>query len=451
MQNLLISKKIILVYALMIIALLYSSNIFSQTSYSINSNKKNGKSTISIKNNGTDFKIEYEGEFTISDDDKDIIAISNGGFIEIKKSSFGSRRRVLIESDSNGKLIKSYYVGGKEKNYIPEGKNWLAEILPEVVRSTTIGAKSRVARFYKKGGINSVTNEIRQIDSDFIKAKYFELILTYKLSSKELVSVIEQVGNQIKSDHYLAEILKSNQRAFLANSETVNAYIKASGNIKSDHYLASVLKKVINDKSISDAQLGKLLEISKNINSDHYLSEVLTEIMDNRTLNSNNVTKIINLSKNINSDHYKSQVIKKVINENNIPTSAYEALISTIGNIKSDHYITEVIKELLDKKLGSNKKALDGILEIVNNNRSSDHYATVIYKKIAKQNLTEDQLITVLNFVKSINSDHYLTEVLLAYSGKVKRSSESVKNAYRNSVKSIQSDTSYGRAAKAID
>ena len=451
MQHLFISKKIILVYALMIIALIYSSSIFGQSNYSINTNNKNGKSIIRIKNDGTDFKIEYEGEITISDDDKDIISISNGGFFEIKKSSFGSRRRILIESDRNGKLIKRYYVGGTEKNFIPEGKKWLAEILPEVLRSTTIGAKSRVARFYKKGGVNSVTNEIRQIDSDFIKAKYFEIILAYKLSSKELVSVIEQVGKQIKSDHYLAEILKSNQSAFLANSETVNAYIKASGNIKSDHYLTAVLKKVINNKSVSDSQLGDLLEISKNINSDHYLTEVLTEIMDNRSLNSNNIAKIIDISENISSDHYKTQVLKKVINERNIPISAYDALISTIGNINSDHYTTEVIKELLDTKLDSNKKALDGILEIVNNNINSDHYATVIYKKIAKQNLSEDQLIAVLNSVKSINSDHYLTEILLAYSGKVKRSSESVKNAYRNSVKSIHSDTSYGRAAKAID
>jgi hypothetical protein len=39
----------------------------------------------------------------------------------------------------------------------------------------------------------------------------------------------------------------------------------------------------------------------------------------------------------------------------------------------------------------------------------------------------------------------------MAFSTKVKRSSESVKSAYRDVLKSIHSDTYYGKAAKAID
>ncbi len=450
MHHAIVSKKIVLIYALLVIILMFSSNVFGQ-SYSVNSSSKNGKSTIRIKSNGNQFNIEYEGDFTLSDDDKDIIAISNGGFFEVKKSSFGNRRRVLIESEGNGKLNKRYYVGGSQKKYIPDGKNWLAEILPEIVRTTTIGAKSRVSRFYKKGGVKAVMNEIDRIKSDFIKSKYFEIILKYKLSTNELVTVIEQTGRQIKSDHYLSEILKSNQTAFLKNNQTIDAYIDASGNLKSDHYITQVLKKVINDKSITDSQLESLLIISENISSDHYLTQVLTEIMDNRALNSKNIEKIISLSKNISSDHYKTEVLKKVVREKDIPTSSYDALISTISDINSDFYVTEVVKELLKNKVGSNSNALDGILDIVSNNISSDHYATVIYKDISKLDLTENQLIKALNSTKNIKSDHYLSDVLLSFSSKVKRSSESVKSAYRNAVKSIQSDTYYGRAAKAID
>ena len=53
-------------------------------------NTSNGKSKIHFStDNNRDFKIEYEGDIKISDDDKDIVAISRGGYIEIKKSSFG--------------------------------------------------------------------------------------------------------------------------------------------------------------------------------------------------------------------------------------------------------------------------------------------------------------------------------------------------------------------------
>ncbi|MBL4888178.1 MAG: hypothetical protein JKZ03_06975, partial [Flavobacteriaceae bacterium] len=75
-----------------------------------------------------------------------------------------------------------------------------------------------------------------------------------------------------------------------------------------------------------------------------------------------------------------------------------------------------------------------------------------IYKKIARINLPDDQLIAALNSASNgIRSDHYLTETLLAFSNQVNRSSEKVKSAYRSAIKSINSNTYYGRASKAVD
>ena len=51
---------------------------------------------------------------------------------------------------------------------------------------------------------------------------------------------------------------------------------------------------------------------------------------------------------------------------------------------------------------------------------------------------------------KSIRSDYYLSTVLVAYSKKVKKSSQKVKDAYSIAAKTIKSDTYFGRAMKAI-
>lgn len=424
----------------------------SRSKYKTNySSHSNGKSEIRISNNGKDFKIEYEGDLTLSNDDTDIVAISDGGFIEITKSSFGSKRRILIESDRNGNLIKKYYVGRKEKDFNSEGREWLKDVLPEVVRTTTIAAESRVNRFFAKGGASAVLNEVSNMDSDYVQSAYLKLLLDKNLNSSELVSVIETAGKRISSDHYLSEILKSNQGAFLANSQTIDAYIDACKSLNSDHYATSVLKQVIRDKSITDDQMAKLLDISKNINSDHYMTTVLTQMMDSRNLNSQNVSKIIDLSKSINSDHYKTQVLKKVIRENDMPSDAFDAFIRTLSDVNSDHYATEVIKELLESNIDASPSGLSDLLSLVNNNVSSDHYATVIYKKLAKRNLSEDQLVTALNSATSISSDHYMSQVLLAFATKVNRSSDRVKSAYRSAAKSINSDTYYGKVAKAVD
>lgn len=452
-----LSKRIALGIGLVTMILFQSGDLYSQkkssrnSNISINRNSDNGKSTIQIKNNGKDFKIEYEGDFTLSNDDKDITAISQGGFIEITKSSFGNKRRILIESDRSGNLIRKFFVGNSEKNYQPEGKAWLAEILPEVVRSSGIGAKSRVARFYANGGSNAVLKEIERLESDYVKAMYFELLLENNLSNSELISVIKTSGKEIGSDHYLAEVLKSNQKAFLSSRETINAYIEASGSLESDHYITNVLKKVINDASITDSQMESLLDISKKVESDHYVTQILIELMESRTLNSGNISKIIRLSNDIESDHYKAEVLKKVIRDEEIPANAYNAIMETMADVGSDHYITEIVKVLMNSRMKISSGGLSSLISMVNDNVQSDHYASSIYKLIAKEDLSEDQLITALNGATNIDSDHYLSDVLVSFSRKVNRSSERVKSAYRTAAKSINSSSYFGRAVKAID
>lgn len=454
MTTLFIKRNQIFSIALLAFLMVLPSSTHSQSRTKSKSNysiSNDGKGRIQITNNGKEFQIEYEGDITLSDDDKDIIAISNGGFVEIEQSSFGNRRRIVIESDRNGNLIKKYYEGRTEKDFNPEGKEWLADVLQEIVRSTTLAAEARVNRFYSKGGANAVLAEIGRIESDYVNAAYFKLLLEKNLSNSELVKTIEVAGKEIDSDYYLASILEANQKAFLSNSQTITAYINAAKSIESDHYLTSVLKKVVNDKSITDSQMESLLEISKDVKSDHYLTQILTEVMDNRELNSQNISRIISLSRDIQSDHYKTQVLKKVINDKGLPNNAYDAFLGTLGDIKSDHYISEVIRVLLDKKLDASASSLNKLLDIVKNSIQSDHYASTIYKKMGDHDLTEDQLIAVLNSLSHIQSDHYMTQALSSFADKVRQSSERVKAAYRTAAKTIGSDTYYGRAIKAID
>ncbi len=107
--------------------------------------------------------------------------------------------------------------------------------------------------------------------------------------------------------------------------------------------------------------------------------------------------------------------------------------------------------ELLDNKLDASTASLSKLLDMVKRSVQSDHYASSIYKKMSKQDLTEDQLITTLESISSLQSGHYKSEALKSFANKVKRSSESVKSAYRTAAKSINSDTYYSQAMKAID
>ncbi|NVK53766.1 MAG: hypothetical protein HWD85_12595 [Flavobacteriaceae bacterium] len=417
--------------------------------YHISSTSKNGVRTYHIKDGQKDFRIEYEGDITLSDDDKDIVAISRGGFIEIKKSSFGTKRRILIHNE-NGTLVKKYFVGWSEKPYSPDGKKWLSEILPEILRTSTIAANTRVNRFYNKGGAKAVLKEVSSMNKDYVKSAYIKLLLEKNLNTSDLVKTIEFTGEYIKSDHYVSQILKSNQKAFLKSERTTTAYINATKNIGSDHYATSVLKKVIEDKEITDSQLATLLEITKGIKSDHYISQLLKNIIDSRKLNARNMSKALDLIKRMKSDHYKVSILKKAMNTKGLSKNNYNQFLNIVHDLKSDHYKATVVKVLLENKSAN---SLNTALSIINNNIRSSHYMASMYKKMVETyNLSESQLIDVINSAeKNIRSSHNLSSVLVALSKQVNRSSEKVKDAYKKAAKTIKSDTYYGRAMKAIN
>jgi hypothetical protein len=171
-------------------------------------------------------------------------------------------------------LIRKFYVGWSEKEYDPDGKNWLSDILPEILRSTTIGAESRVDRFYKKEGVTGVLSEIKKMDSDYVQSAYFKLLLKKYLTTQEIINTLGAITFTIESNHYLSILLRKNQQLFLKNSETLDAYISAAKNVNSDHFLNQILKPAVSNSNISDTQLASLLKITSSINSDHYLCDI---------------------------------------------------------------------------------------------------------------------------------------------------------------------------------
>lgn len=395
----------------------------SQSVTMIKTTKRGNK--VSIKSKGThdhfgisnNYTIEYEGDFELSDDDTDVISVSRGGYLGISKTTFGSKRKVLIENGSGGKLEKTYYVSRKKTPFDLEGKKWLADVLPEIVRSTGIAAKSRVDRFYEKGGVLAVLGEIEMLNDSYVKAMYAKLLLEKdNLSGDELSTVLNRISDEISSDYYLADIIKSNSTRFLMSDVSTQAYLNAIGEISSDYYLATVLKEAINNNNLSEKHNITLIRATKNISSDYYMWNTLREILKEKQLNDELLSELISASEDISSDYYASNILSKVIEEQIITERVMEAFTNSLQEISSGHYMTKIIKKA------------------ANNNK-----------------LTDKELIKLIEATAHIGSDSYLSTSLIELAPRVSSGSEALKSAYRRAAKNISSDTYYGRTLKAID
>ncbi|HTF21533.1 MAG TPA: hypothetical protein VK658_25820 [Chryseolinea sp.] len=433
---------------------------------------------------GTDFNIESRGTIELTDDDKDVKNLSNDGYLEITKTVFGARRSIVIESLGGGKVKKEYYEGRTKMEWEPNGKNWLGEILPEIVRSSTLGAEGRVNRLFQKGGSAAVLNELDELKGDYTRAHYAKLLLEKNIPAADMATVVTSIAENIHSDYYLASVYQNYVNKMLVTPASANAFYQGTQRISSDYYKAAVLKEALKKFSASPAQVKTILQSAASIKSDYYLSVVLIALLEEGDVKDGSLTELLSVSANIPSAYYRSQVLAKALEKKGLSPRAQKEMINALSGVSSDYYKTGVVTKmsesgtidngvqsdlitLVSKSVSSDyysSIALKSLLEhqkltdeafrqvvTAGGNLNSANYASEVLKRAAREQLSKGQLTDLLKASGNINSDHYLSEVLTSLAPQVKNSDAQVKEAYRQAAKRINNDTYYGRALKAID
>jgi len=466
---------------LLSIALLTLSIGASGQDISISSTKGTEKFSYRSNNLVQSFDLETRGKIDLTDDDKDVKRISPDGYLEIEKTVFGSKRKIVITPEGDG-LKREYYEGRTAKPFEPEGRKWLAEILPELVKTSTLGAEGRVNRFYRRGGSTAVLGEMKTIESDYVQTAYANLLMKLPIAAKEYPTIIKEVVGMIDSDHYRTEFLEHNMDKFAANKESIDAICAASVQMESDHYKTQVIKSALKNKSISPEAMKSILEAAGKMESDHYVTEVITSLLK-QDVSDAVISDAIATSKSIESDHYRSVVLRTALAKPNLSANAYKLTLESVKDIESDHYKTEVLTTLLKSKLPADQ--IFGLIDMSTSIESdhylaevftkvlstqtfsddsykklmarvsmvdSEHYAAVILRTaLSKATLNDARLISTLEAAGAMDSDHYTSEVLLAAAPKVVSAGDAVKTAYRAAAKKIDSETYYGKALRAID
>ncbi|MEL7003829.1 MAG: hypothetical protein AAFN93_13990 [Bacteroidota bacterium] len=493
-------KNTVVATRLKSIGLLVLVAIFSLSNITIAQNKRNKESVLVIKDGNRDrsklrisakigglhnFNIEHRGDIEVTDDDRDIKSISRGGYLEITKTTFGSKRSILIEA-SGGQLIREYREGRRLVDYEPDGRKWLAEILPDIVRSSGIAAESRINRLYKQGGAKAVMDEIGRLDGSYVQAIYAKKLLNKSgLSKSDLILIAKGLPDEIDSDYYLAQALKDNSDKFLNDEKTAQAYFDAVGEIGSDYYAAAVLKTSLEDYTPSAQSITKIMDASRNIGSDYYQAAVLSSVLEVQELEGDVLAEIISSSKDISSDYYQSQILSKAIGSKNLSTESFEKLMEAVSDVSSDYYMANVFTKLLDNDLDD--QVQEKMIILVDDKMSSDYYAASVYKKLienqdigessasrlafaledmgsanyastvikeaaGRRDLSKGVLKILIKAASEINSDYYKASALEALARRVNEKNDAdLKEAYRNAAKNINSDTYYGKAMRALD
>ena len=405
-----------------------------------NSTVKNHK--FRIRDSFSLFMTEFKGDIQVSDDDKMITGISPGGFLKIYKKTFGNKRGLEIK-EIYGKLIFDYYSGNKKRPFEPEGKEWLSEILPEVIRTTGINAKQRVDRFYKKGGINAVLSEIRIIPNDAIKIKYYKpLLAKTSLSSNDLIKIAASIAKELSYDSSKSDLLNNLSSKFLQSENSSLAFFDIVKSMSYDTEKNKVLEKLEIEK-LSDKQKSGYLGAVQSMSYDSEKAKALIDYNGSFHQDKNLSEQYFSTIKNMSYDSYRSKVLNDLLNKEKLDAFSFEQIILSL---KSFSYDSEMLKVLLkvNKQFANYKNISNNYFRVYQSMSYDSYQKQGLNDFLDRNKLSDQQMIGLFEVLTHFSYDSYQREVLLQAIPKMTLNNQVV-DAFFATVKSMSYDSEMER------
>ena len=389
-------------------------------------------------------EVEIIGDVEFSSDDTQVTRLGRDARFEIEERLRGVRHRIRMEADRDGAIERSYWVDGRSTPWDTSADAWLASILPELFRQTTINAEARVRRMLREGGPDRVFAETDRIHSDHVKGYYLELLMAEAdLTEAEYVRVVE-AATEIESDHgatelILAVIAEAGMRdAFQEpiltgvdgidsdhqktrvlevllrsdlSTEQFDAVLRAAMHIDSDHNLSVVLQAVAREGTLSIAGRASYLAAVRSIDSDHNRGEVINAFLDVGTLSDQELGAVIEMTEGMESDHQRGQVLQRIAGEYSLSGAQLDAYLNSARRIESDHQIGMTADAVIGAP-AFGAEHLRAVLALADEVESDHNRAMILHSLTREHDLASDEIFALLEVARGIGSDHQLAVTL---------------------------------------
>ena len=399
--------------------------------------------------NGQKLEINYRGEIDFNNDDTDVARMSPGAMLRIRDGRrwLSANTSVEFTADGSGNIQRRFWVGWKEQPFEPEGRKWLAGVLPRFIRQSGIGAPARVARIYKSGGVTGVLAEISRIDGSWAKHVYLkELMKTPGLSAADAQRAFTQAGAEIYSDFELASFLMSSNKQ-ITDDATRRAYLDAARSIQSDFELRRVLSSVLQGGVIPSPLAAGLLETSTSIDSDFEEASLLVQFARQQPIDATVRAPFFKALATVSSSFEHGRVLQTLFQRSDLSPEARAGGLDSSAAIGSDFEIANVLLQFV--KSGPIEGTLrTPFFRAASTINSAFERGRVLQALAKRTDLSDETVLELVRSTRGVSSNFERSQVLLAVASNHTLSREA-RDAYIDASEGL-GDYEQGRVLSAL-
>jgi hypothetical protein len=393
-----------------------------------------------IDNAFSNFVIRSRGKIQVTDDDKDISSISADGYLIVEKSSFGSSRRLEISSE-NGKVVtRKYFEGSKERDYEPNGRIWLEEVMKDAIYKIGVGGKERAHRIYKAKGLSGFLNEIELFNENS----------SFRISSSFLFSISEQLNGVGARNLYfktLVDEIKFDKR-------DLPQVLKAISDISSNSTKGTILRTILDKYTLEGITMSRFLKTTQSLSYNTERGNVLRKFQSMYKISSENSKDYFDVINSIGINSEKGNVLKPLLNTQKLDDQTMIELIRSVGQFSSDSEKAAVLRVVAAKMSDKSEVVREYIrvssLLADNYSYLRDELLEIVAKNGAKPNqqINKSGVMSLLSIAQGYRANTPKTVTLRKVNASLGNDSEII-DRYFNVVYSL--DNSMEQYALMID
>lgn len=378
--------------------------------------QNNHDTDISFEESGLSVKMHADGPFAFNAAENDLASLGAGGRLEMMVTQGDSTRRVVFTNDGGKGIDHAYYVNGASRPFGAQARQWLAGILPEILRETALDAKARIARILKQGGPDAVLAEIGKIQGGYARSVYIRDFAGAGPLKRGIVDKLIALTGPIDSGYEKEQALIGLYRSQQLKGAQLSALLKAGTGIDSGYEKSQLLQTVAAQMPLDKATVQAYLGMAGSVHSSYEMRMALDALLGRSGLPGNALVDVMTMAAaHMHSSYDLRMTLGNAAAQVDGSATAAKAYCRSAGRIGSSY----------DKRM-----ALDELV------------------RTAK--LDDAGYLCVLETAAGIGSDYDKSTLLVSVAGRMPNSA-ALKAKYRDVAKGIGSDYDRKQAERALN
>jgi hypothetical protein len=316
--------------------------------------------------------LKVRGSMTVNEGETDFATVTDSAFIEERRE--GQRRSLLIrpvvDAKTDGSFRRVWRVNGQERPFDDEARQWLARVLPAVLRETGLQRDARIQRLVAKGGIEAVLAEIALIESGHARKRYVQSLLSRgALPEKHfnpLLQLIEGIDGDFEKRGALSSMATTQTLSAPQQVALLGVIARMESDFEQRSALGALAPRLTPVPAVSTAWINTL----RALESDYERREAVAQLV--RKGQGTVMTDLALQSLlQINEDFERSQALGMVLRHWESPTSAQmQQVVEAIRGMRSDYEQRKAIATLL-RRADPDRATTQTLLKVVQGMKSS--------------------------------------------------------------------------------